>query len=382
MSHATAAKPTGVLSPADVERLLTLVRAQGYTTVGPTVRDGAIVYREIDGIAALPQGWGDEQDGGRYRLVRRDDGALFGYAVGPDSCKKYLYPSRRVLWEARKDGDEISFSTPAAPPPRYAFLGTRACELAAVAVQERVFSRGAFTESDYTARQQAAAFIAVDCGTPSGTCFCASMDTGPDVREGADLVLTELLGEGGHVFVARADTARGSEWLRALDVPAATAEQQEAAAAVTREASARMGRRMDTAGLPQLLRETMEHPAWNDVADRCLACANCTLACPTCFCSTVEEVADLDGRTARHERVWDSCFSEDFSYIHGGSVRESTRSRYRQWLTHKLGTWHDQFGTSGCVGCGRCITWCPVGIDLTAEVRRLRGNPPGGEAHG
>jgi ferredoxin len=143
-----------------------------------------------------------------------------------------------------------------------------------------------------------------------------------------------------------------------------------------------MGRTMETSDIKDLLYRNYEHPRWQGVADRCLTCANCTLVCPTCFCSTVEEVADLDGRTARHERVWDSCFSEDFSFIHGGSVRASTRSRYRQWLTHKLGTWHDQFDTSGCVGCGRCITWCPVGIDLTAEVRRLRGNPQGGEEHG
>jgi ferredoxin len=70
--------------------------------------------------------------------------------------------------------------------------------------------------------------------------------------------------------------------------------------------------------------------------------------------------------------VWDSCFNLEFSYIHGGHIRSSVKSRYRQWLTHKLVNWHDQFGTSGCVGCGRCITWCPVGIDLTKEVSVLR----------
>jgi Fe-S-cluster-containing hydrogenase component 2 len=131
---------------------------------------------------------------------------------------------------------------------------------------------------------------------------------------------------------------------------------------------------MDVTGLPELLARNLEHPRWDDVASRCLACANCTMACPTCFCSTVEDTTDLTGDHAERWRSWDSCFTMDFSHVHGGSVRTSTRARYRQWLTHKLSTWHAQFGTSGCVGCGRCITWCPVAIDLTQEVAAIRGS--------
>jgi sulfhydrogenase subunit beta (sulfur reductase) len=108
------------------------------------------------------------------------------------------------------------------------------------------------------------------------------------------------------------------------------------------------------------------------VASRCLGCANCTLACPTCFCASVSDTTDLEGETAARVRRWDSCFTLDHSYIHGGSVRASLRARYRQWLTHKLASWIDQFGVSGCVGCGRCITWCPVGIDITEEVAAIR----------
>jgi len=88
----------------------------------------------------------------------------------------------------------------------------------------------------------------------------------------------------------------------------------------------------------------------------------------------VEDTTDLAGETAERVRRWDSCFNSRYSYIHGGNVRQSTRSRYRQWLTHKVASWHDQFGSSGCVGCGRCITWCPVGIDITEEIAAIRAN--------
>ncbi|MBF0393567.1 MAG: 4Fe-4S dicluster domain-containing protein, partial [Alphaproteobacteria bacterium] len=120
-----------------------------------------------------------------------------------------------------------------------------------------------------------------------------------------------------------------------------------------------------------------EHPRWDEVAKRCLTCGNCTMVCPTCFCTTVDDVTDLGGTRTERVRSWDSCFTLDFSYIHGGSVRNEGSSRYRQWITHKLSSWHDQFGSSGCVGCGRCITWCPVGIDITEEVGAIRASEEG-----
>ncbi len=133
-------------------------------------------------------------------------------------------------------------------------------------------------------------------------------------------------------------------------------------------------RHLDTTDIHDLLLNNLEHPRWAEVAERCLSCANCTMVCPTCFCASVEEVSDLSGDNVRRERAWDSCFTMEHSYTNTGTVRKTTASRYRQWLTHKLATWSDQFGTSGCVGCGRCVTWCPVAIDLTEEVAAIRGD--------
>jgi sulfhydrogenase subunit beta (sulfur reductase) len=372
---ADAARPA-VLDLDGLQALVDELRARGYRVVGPTVRDGAIVYDEIASVEDLPAGWTDEQDAGRYRLRRRDDGALFGHAVGPHSWKRFLFPPRSRLWRAEqgRDGIEAPEELPEPPPP-YAFLGVRACELAAIAVQDRVFLGGRYRDPIYEACRAGAFVVAVNCGAPGGTCFCASMGTGPQVTAGFDLALTELLGDGGHEFVTEVGGGRGAEVLAALPSRPATAADLAAAASVTRLAADRMGRTIDTTGVRDLLVGNPEHPRWEEVADRCLACGNCTMVCPTCFCWTVEDTADLDGAGAERWRRWDSCFTLDFSLLGGRSVRASTRARYRQWLTHKLANWIDQFGTSGCVGCGRCITWCPVGIDLTEEVRAIRQDP-------
>jgi ferredoxin len=198
------------------------------------------------------------------------------------------------------------------------------------------------------------------------------MGTGPKAEAGYDLALTEILDGGPHRFTVEVGTERGAEVLAEVPTtPAQDPDRREADAAVDR-AAGQMGREINTDGIKELLYRNYEHPRWDEVSERCLTCGNCTMVCPTCFCTTVEDVTDLAGAETERRREWDSCFTLDFSYVHGGSVRGSPRSRYRQWMTHKLATWFDQFGSSGCVGCGRCITWCPVAIDITEEAAAIR----------
>jgi sulfhydrogenase subunit beta (sulfur reductase) len=365
-----------------LDRLLAALGAAGYTVVGPTVRDGAIVYDELRSAADLPVGWTDRQEAATYRLERRADEARFGYNVGPHSWKRFLDPARRRLFRARRTDDGFEVLPEGEPAPRLALIGVRGCELLAIQIQDRVFLGGAHVDPVYAARRAAAFVVAVNCGQAGATCFCVSMGAGPAAGAGFDLALTELLDEGGHRVLVEVGSARGAEILAGVPAaPAGEADRAAAAAAVDR-AARQMGRTLDTTDIKELLYASADHPRWKDVAARCLACANCTMVCPTCFCSTVEDVTDLTGDHAERWRRWDSCFTMDFSYIHGGSVRASGLARYRHWMTHKLASWLDQFGTSGCVGCGRCITWCPVGIDITEEARAIRASPPRSAAPG
>jgi formate hydrogenlyase subunit 6/NADH:ubiquinone oxidoreductase subunit I len=355
-----------------VQFLLKALSGRGYTCIGPTIRDEAIVYEEIGSEEDLPIGYTDEQEGGTYRLKKRSDDARFGYTVGPQSWKRYLFPPSTLLMKAHRTSEGFIAEPAREAPPRYAFIGIRACDLNAIAVQDRTFMNGPFTDPTYKARRENAFLVVVNCGQAGRTCFCASMQTGPMARSGYDLALTEILEDGRHEFLVEPGSERGAEVARELPCRSATAEDTGAAGRMVDRAIAQMGRKLETSGLKELLYRNMEHPRWENVAARCLSCANCTMVCPTCFCSSVEEVNDLTGDHTERWRRWDSCFTADHSYIHGGSVRPSTVSRYRQWMTHKLATWIDQFGTSGCVGCGRCITWCPVAIDITEEVRTIR----------
>jgi len=363
-------------------QLLEALKQRGYIPIGPSLREGELVYRELAGLDDLPVGWVDDQEPGAFRLARRGDQAYFGCGVGQHSVKKFLFPAVVRLWEARRAGGswEILPSQPETPP--YAFLGVRACDLAGLEVHDRVLSRGWYADPIYGERRRRAFIVAVHCTRSGGTCFCASLGTGPRAAAGFDLALTEVLSDGQHYFLVEVGTKEGADVLAALPHRPATGAEVAAAVGLVEGAARSQTRVLDTAGLQDFLYNNFDNPHWDQVAERCLSCGNCALVCPTCFCHSIQDSLDVTGQVAERWRRLDVCFTVDHSYIHGGAIRPSVRARYRQWLTHKLATWIDQFGCLGCVGCGRCLTWCPVGIDLTQEVQALRVAAAGEKEHG
>lgn len=358
-----------VVQRQGLDLLIAQLTDNGFAVIGPTVRDGAVIYDEISKTADLPVGWGDVQDGGHYRLVDRGDSALFGYNLGPTSWKQFLFPPNTEMLHIRRSNGQMVIDEPPMSERRLAFFGVRGCELAAIAIQDKVFLESGRPDRTYASGREDLLIVAVNCTTAAATCFCTSMGTGPGADHGYDLAITELTE--GENFLISAGTERGQAALVELDGRPATETDFTAAHNAVRGTAASIVRSLDTDGICELLIQNPDHPRWGQVATLCLTCGNCTQACPTCFCSDVVDTVTLEG-TAVRERKWDSCFGLEFSALNGQPVRESTSARYRQWMTHKLATWHDQFGSSGCVGCGRCITWCPVGIDITEEVAAIR----------
>lgn len=364
-----------------LDELIQLLRSEGYTVIGPTVVNGVVMLRELKSVADLPHGVRDRQQGGAYQLEQTDSQLTFDYVVGPDGPKRFFFPPRQRLFSFRVKDDRFELETSPPDVPKLALFGVRPCEIAAVEVQDRVFGHDDPTtmrceaEPWYEEARRQFVLVAVNCTSPGGTCFCDSMGTGPEARGGFDLALTELR-EG---FIIDIGSERGDQFAGQLPLRDPTSAEVELANLKMTRAREHMGRSLNTVGLKKVLEEGVNHPYWDEMARRCLSCGNCTMVCPTCFCSTVSDSTDLANQHVERNREWASCFTHQFTYTVSGPGRDSIRGRYRQWLRHKLSTWHDQFGTSGCVGCGRCITWCPVGIDLTEVVEHFR-EPPRGES--
>ncbi|QPD02471.1 MAG: [NiFe] hydrogenase, subunit beta [Candidatus Nitrospira kreftii] len=358
---------SGILPRAGLQRLLDALSAMGYRIVGPIVRDGSVVWETVRSVSDLPIGWRDQQEPGRYRLEQTGSQEIFGVVHGPQSLKPFVFAPREPLLQIKRSKDGFTTSPTLPQPEKVAVIGARACDLAGLVIQDRIFLNETYRDPYYATRREGIFVIAVNCTRALATCFCASMETGPRAQRGYDLALTEV----DEQFMVEAGSEAGRDILSTILLPAASDELISAAASSIHACAQSQIRRLDHSRLPQALYEAHEHPRWDDVAGRCLACTNCTMVCPTCFCHTVEETPDLSHQDSAHARLWDSCFTQEHGYIHGKNIRPTIKDRYRMWLTHKLASWIDQFDTSGCVGCGRCITWCPVGIDLTEELQAL-----------
>ena len=374
---------TTTVVPDDVDRrwlprarfdaFLGALSADGRRVVGPTLRDGAIVMDDLAGPETLPIGLTLVGTPGRVRVQPLPDGPgrarAFQYTVSGDGFKRFTFPSRveALTTDIAADGTvRIRVEVPSDEPP-VAVVGARACDLAGLAVHDGVLVGGPAVDPDYQARRASLLVVAVECAVATSTCFCRTMGTGPEITSGADLILNEL--DDG--FIVRAPTPAGRSILETLDLVAAEVDAVGRAAAEVAATRAGMPDQAIPSDSRDLLLANLSHPRWEEIAERCVSCGNCTLVCPTCFCTGLEVTSDMDGQASTSTRTWDSCFTEGFAQVAGGSFRPKPKDRYRQWMTHKFATWWDQFGTSGCVGCGRCIAWCPVGIDIREELTAI-----------
>ncbi len=359
-----------------LQALLDVLTAAGYRVVGPVVRDGVIAYDDIGVETDMPSGCTVDQQPGRWRLHQGDGPLRFSWTPGAESWKRFVFPARSEVLRVRRSDGSWAVSHPPAPDRPLALIGARDCELRALGILDRVMLDPGHPDGRYAERRAATFVVAVTCGEPSGTCWCTSMGGGPEPQEGFDLRITELHRDDsvdrGHRLLVEAGSDRGNEILEQLPGSSAVAADLQGAADVVERSVAMMPVRLAGQDLPRLLAGTEHHPQWDDVAGRCLSCGNCTSVCPTCFCSTFSDHTSLDDNDeAVREQSWASCFELDHSNLGGRPVRATTAARYRQWLTHKLQTWPAQFGTAGCVGCGRCTTWCPAGIDIVEEAIAL-----------
>lgn len=345
-----------------------------HKVIGPKIENGVIVLSEID-VNDIPAGFEDHQKAGSYRLVKGKRPEIFSFSVGPDSFKRFLHPPVSEMFAFKRSRTGISITLPGREEKPLAFIGIRACDLSALKLYDRIFLEGPVRDKTYASLRSNSLTIALNCSCPGDNCFCSSMGTGPEVKDGYDVVLTELRDS----FLIESGTVRGQDLLAQLDLEEANDTDVSEKAERIEACRRAMKKSIRAEELPGLIYRNLDHPRWTDIAERDLECGNCTQVCPTCFCNSRYDLVRLSGISTRSREVsgtrvrkWDSCFSRNFGRVHGGNFRPSRRARYRQWMSHKLAYTVEQFGLPGCVGCGRCITWCPAGIDITRELEALK----------
>jgi len=330
--------------------------------IGPSLSEGVVRLRELGGVGDLASGIVDIQSPGGY-AIGGESALVFASVNGPDSPKRYLHPAEVELSKLADKGSGVELLSAFHSDRKYAFFGIRPCDLRGVGVMDRTMLMPGFEDPVYSTLRDDSIFIVVNCTRAGENCFCASMGTGPAAESGYDVAITELPEK-----LLFDILGRSMSLFQGIELNAATEEELREGEEMVRNAREQMGRRISEKDPARQMYAALDSPIWGRVAERCLACGNCTMVCPTCFCNTIIDRTDLRDGSVHRVRVWDSCLSKDFVYSAGGNPRQQRTARYRQFVMHKFAYWPDEFGTYGCVGCGRCITWCPVGIDITDTV--------------
>jgi len=363
-----------------VPGLIRNLQRQGYTVVGPSIVDGVVRLRELRGPGDLASGVVDFHAPGSYAVGGERSLLVFSSINGPDSPKEYFHPAEVELSKLVDRGNGIERISSFHSEKKYAFFGLRPCDLKGVEVMDRTMLVPGFEDPVYSALRKGSLFVVVNCTRAGENCFCASMGTGPEAESGYDVAITELPDK-----LLVDVPARNIGLFEGINLSPATEDDLREGEERVRQVREQTGRRFTPRNPAKSMYEAIDSPLWGKVAERCLACGNCTMVCPTCFCNTIIDKTDLKDGSVSRVRTWDSCLSKDFVYSAGGNPRQQRTARYRQFVMHKFAYWPDEFGTYGCVGCGRCITWCPVGIDITETVSGVLDDQQAGakkmEAH-
>lgn len=356
------------LAKDNLQGLFDALTAQGFKCIGPQVRDASIVYAALDDIKKLPWGVKDEHQLGECQLIKGDPQFAFAWTNGLSSIKTFLFKPQETVWRVQRDESGHLKFEPVVEVEPLALIGVRPCDVAAMSIQDKVFLDGKYVDDRYQARRKALFTVVMNCSSSSANCFCVSAGYSPKADKGFDLGMTELV-DG---FVLEAGSASGIKIIEQLCLPSATDVQIEQAQSAINHAKEMQQRTIPNQQIlaKQKMRDN-DDPAWDDVAKQCISCGSCTQVCPTCFCHREMDLPLMEGEGNEHIRSWDSCFSDEHGYTQGHSFRQDTKSHYQQWLNHKFIYWQEQFGSSGCVGCGRCMTWCPAKIDITEVVEKL-----------
>jgi ferredoxin len=363
--HSVVERRPGFLPRSSLATLFSALQQAGYQIYGPRVREGVIQFGPVDDVSSLPVGVTNDQQAGHYRLATSENQRLFDWNHGPQGLKPLCFAPREVLWQETVEPFGYKRAEPELRPT--AVIGVRACDLAALDIQDHQFLLEMRPDPHYAERRENLLLIGVDCAHSAATCFCASTGDGPSLGSGYDIGMAEL--DEGFLIWHLSD--KGQAIVEQLSLKPADDGQLGAMLLATTRAAQQQQRQMPDSEELMHLYHRLEHAHWEDVGERCLSCGNCTAVCPTCFCYHTEHEMALTGDTAEMVRSWDSCFSPTHSDMGHFKVRASTKHRYRQWLTHKLAGWQVQQRRTGCTGCGRCIVWCPVGIDITQEAKAV-----------
>jgi len=315
-----------------------------------------------------------------FAPTKRDNERLFG-AIGSaqgtsieagttkNSLKSALFPQTERLFLYRQTGEGVETEVPPEEKELVLF-GIRPCDARSLVLLDGVFQSG-IEDPYFSGKRKRSLVIAMACATSGRACFCTAVGGSPCATEGSDLLLLDL----GDRYLVEAATDKGKEIVKDRLFEATDEKDLAEGEKFKAKAEAAMDGKVSDAPmtgktLEEGLKEVFDDPLWEELTETCMSCGVCTYLCPTCHCFDICDETALTG--GERIRIWDSCQFPLFTrQASGFNPRPTGRERFRQRIMHKFSYLPENGNITGCVGCGRCVTECPVNLDIREVVSKL-----------
>jgi sulfhydrogenase subunit beta (sulfur reductase) len=309
-----------------------------------------------------------------YKTVNHPEEINLDFQTTALAPKAIIFPQREIFLEFRQTEQmtpEIKEVLPEEEPT--IVFGVRPCDARAVTLMDKVFG-GDIEDIYYWKRRNQTTMVGLACNTPpSPNCFCLSVEGSPHSNEGLDILMTDL----GDKYYTESLTQKGDQILdlgKGLFTPP-KAEDKKNKEEIHADAEKQIKRHIkDLKKIPPKLKGMWDSPFWDEEAMSCLRCGICTYMCPTCHCFDInDEIRSSSPLKGERIRTWDTCQFPDFTmHSSGHNPRPDKASRLRQRIMHKFQYFVENYQNYQCTGCGRCISNCPVGIDIIEVLDKVR----------
>jgi len=320
------------------------------------------LLKEYDVVAPVKEG-----DLINFKVVDKFDNLVMDYPKTVKSPKEFLFPQTELLCSYKFNGKDVDIVTEDIKDRKRVLVGIHPCDVKAILILDKLFDWD-YRDEHYFARRENTLLISLTCQSPDWSCFCTSIEGSPHGKEGTDVHITDM----GDSYYVETKSPKGEALIKGQSslFSEASEEDKKKVEDLEKQVTAKLPGKIDTGKIKENLDHVFEHKVWDTVSAKCVHCGACAYLCPTCHCFDITDEGNYE--EGKKFRCWDACMAGHFTRMAGGhNPRNAVKTRYRQRIYHKFNYYKKNFDTIACVGCGRCITECPTGMDLVKTLQTL-----------
>ncbi|MEW6070064.1 MAG: 4Fe-4S dicluster domain-containing protein [Candidatus Thermoplasmatota archaeon] len=305
----------------------------------------------------------------KFSIINDGTKIFYEYSNSTIPPKQIIFPQSEVLFKFQLTRKITELQVPVTEGKEKIILWLRPCDAKSFLILDKIFD-SEYKDNNYINKRKTTTLVGLSCNSPSSNCFCTSIKGSPFSKENLDVLFTEL----DKSYYVEVITKKGEELIE--KAPRLFSEVSKEASIkkveLQAEAERKIVRSVEVNKITEKLKAIYESAFWDSIGEKCIACGICAYLCPTCHCFDINDEVSITRAKGARIRTWDYCTHQLYTLQASGfNPRPTQKYRVRNRVYHKFKYFQDNFNSTGCVGCGRCVEYCPVNIDVSEILSKI-----------